>query len=648
MDIDSEGSLRPMEGVQPIRIFYCYAREDKRYRDMLENYLSTMKRSTWVSSWHDSMINAGEDWERKIDEQIKAANVILLLISPDFMHSNYCYGVEMKRALERHEAKKARVIPIILRPTDWEDAPFARLQVLPTNAKPLTRWQDRDEAFLNIAKGIRKSVRELLILQKTASQWIEEGEQFIHLGRYEDALAAFDHATELAPYDAMAYASKGAALEHLHRFEEALKFYEQAITIASGSVHLAGEDSRDFLLQQLSVSHGIDTRAYLAFFYSSKGRILLLLRRFEEGLACYNQAIDLGEDDVLYYERATILINLQRYEEAISDFERAIDLDPNDESASLYYAYKGFALASLGRLEDALSACEQALVLDLDNLFALATKGLILGKLDRFEEALVAFEQAIQLDPNSIEAYYGKADCLYHLEDYEASLAAYQKVVKLDANNYHALCGIGETLSALNRDKEAVKAFDAAIHVDPNNTFAYKRKANILADLGHDFESQVILSRVNHITSGHDNEEDDPFSDTNEPEKLLASCEEVIRNDPENLTALVNKCIALSRLNRPQEAYDLYTDLLQKYPNLERGVQGPSLKFVHLILMIRLKMHNNSMAEQIDETHAIPNELVEELIVEAEAKIFRNRTGSPEDPAKPARGRAKQAAKRKK
>jgi hypothetical protein len=97
MDIDGESLLKPMEGVQPIRIFYCYAREDKRYRDLLEKYLSTMKRSAWVSSWHDSMINAGEDWERRIDEQIKAANVILLLISPDFMHSNYCYGVDYIR-----------------------------------------------------------------------------------------------------------------------------------------------------------------------------------------------------------------------------------------------------------------------------------------------------------------------------------------------------------------------------------------------------------------------------------------------------------------------------------------------------------------------------------------------------------------------
>ena len=76
-----------------------------------------------------------------IDEHLEAADVVLLLISADFLASDYCYDTEMKRALEKHKAGKARVIPIIIRPVDWKGAPFGELQALPKNAKAVTSWQ---------------------------------------------------------------------------------------------------------------------------------------------------------------------------------------------------------------------------------------------------------------------------------------------------------------------------------------------------------------------------------------------------------------------------------------------------------------------------------------------------------------------------
>jgi hypothetical protein len=83
------------------------------------------------------------------------------LISPDFVASDYCYDVEMKRALKRHRANQAQVIPIILRPVMWLNAPFARLQALPTEGKPITKWGDRDTAFLDVAEGIRAAIKSM-------------------------------------------------------------------------------------------------------------------------------------------------------------------------------------------------------------------------------------------------------------------------------------------------------------------------------------------------------------------------------------------------------------------------------------------------------------------------------------------------------
>jgi hypothetical protein len=144
-----------------IKIFYCYAHEDKALRNELERHLGALKRLGYITGWTDCEIQAGGEWESEIETHLNTSQIILLLISSDFLASNYCYGVEMRRALERHATREARVIPIILRPVDWKGTPFEKLRALPTNGRPVTKWTNRDDAFTDIAKGIRKAVEEL-------------------------------------------------------------------------------------------------------------------------------------------------------------------------------------------------------------------------------------------------------------------------------------------------------------------------------------------------------------------------------------------------------------------------------------------------------------------------------------------------------
>ena len=143
-----------------IKVFYSYARADDKLRNELEKHLSLLKRQGEISAWHDREIGAGQEWAKEIDAHLNSADLILLLVSPDFMASDYCYDVELKRALERHESGEARVIPIILRPVDWQGTPFGKLKPLPTNGIPISRWPDRDEAFCDVVRGIRKSIEE--------------------------------------------------------------------------------------------------------------------------------------------------------------------------------------------------------------------------------------------------------------------------------------------------------------------------------------------------------------------------------------------------------------------------------------------------------------------------------------------------------
>ena len=146
---------------KPIEIFYSYSHRDEELRDELEKHLSILKRKGVIQGWHDRRIGAGKEWEGEINTHLNTADVILLLISADFLASDYCYDVEMRRAMERHEAGEACVIPVILRPVDWKGAPFGKLQALPMDAVPVTEWPNRDKAFLNVAKGIRAAVRDL-------------------------------------------------------------------------------------------------------------------------------------------------------------------------------------------------------------------------------------------------------------------------------------------------------------------------------------------------------------------------------------------------------------------------------------------------------------------------------------------------------
>ncbi len=144
----------------PLKIFYSYSKEDEEFRIQLEKHLSLLKRQGAISGWHFRMITGGMEWKNQIDYHLGKSKIILLLVSSDFISSEYCYDVEMTKAMQLHRNKTAQVIPVILRPVDWQSAPFGKLQALPKDGKPITKWANRDEAFLDIVQGIRQIIQE--------------------------------------------------------------------------------------------------------------------------------------------------------------------------------------------------------------------------------------------------------------------------------------------------------------------------------------------------------------------------------------------------------------------------------------------------------------------------------------------------------
>lgn len=143
---------------RPIEIFFSYAHEDEDLMNVVRLQLVVRERLGEIVKWHDRMIPAGDEWRNQIDDRIERAHVILLFMSPHFLASRYCYQIEGEVALRRHREGTARVIPVVLRACDWTVTPFGELQALPRDGVPITQWPDRDQASLDVARGIMDSI----------------------------------------------------------------------------------------------------------------------------------------------------------------------------------------------------------------------------------------------------------------------------------------------------------------------------------------------------------------------------------------------------------------------------------------------------------------------------------------------------------
>ena len=146
----------------PVKIFFCHAHEDEKFLNKLKAHLSPLKRQGLIEELPDRDFAAGTEWDREINKHLNSADIILLLVSPDFMNSKYIQSIEVTRALDRHQRGEARVIPVILRHVLWQVTPIGKLQALPKDGKPMKSWADQDEAYFDVAKSILEILENVL------------------------------------------------------------------------------------------------------------------------------------------------------------------------------------------------------------------------------------------------------------------------------------------------------------------------------------------------------------------------------------------------------------------------------------------------------------------------------------------------------
>jgi TIR domain len=130
---------------EPIKVFVSYSHQDDELRKELGKHLSGLERRELIKLWLDRDIEAGLEWANEIDQNLEQAAIILLLVSADFIASEYCHSIEMTRAVARHEAGTAKVIPVIIGACDWTSAPFGKLQAIPPDNQAVATWGNGDK-----------------------------------------------------------------------------------------------------------------------------------------------------------------------------------------------------------------------------------------------------------------------------------------------------------------------------------------------------------------------------------------------------------------------------------------------------------------------------------------------------------------------
>ncbi|MBA2660296.1 MAG: toll/interleukin-1 receptor domain-containing protein [Nitrosospira sp.] len=179
------------------KVFISYSHKDEIHKEALDEHLSMLKQNHIIDTWHDRRIIAGQNWSEEISENLEQSDLILLLVSPSFLASDYCFNVEMKRAIEMHKEGKARLIPIVIRPCDWGSGGLSDFQAVPKDAKAITSWGNHDEAWLDAINGIKghlahfkpvmstfpvKVKNNIIQVSNATLNWIEDTEVLLTQG----------------------------------------------------------------------------------------------------------------------------------------------------------------------------------------------------------------------------------------------------------------------------------------------------------------------------------------------------------------------------------------------------------------------------------------------------------------------------------
>jgi tetratricopeptide (TPR) repeat protein len=423
----------------PLQVFISYSHKDEELRQEFVKHLRQLKRDGLIEDWHDREITAGSEWEGRIDQHLNAADIIVLLISPDFVASEYCYGIEMKRALERHAAGKARVVPVILRPSDWLTSPFAKLNALPKDALPVVDWptQDpklHDHGFLNVVEGLRRVARELRGPAR-------RGVLLAPLPRVERPVV---RATRLLP-----------------------------LVAAGGLIVLAIATAWfGWAWRQ----HSARERQYVA-----QGDACLNVGRYDDARELYNQALRLNTGNAAASMGAGIANLAARLKTDPVNFEQQLNQMIQESPADAHLrVLQGDYSLGLGQLDDAMSGYQEAAKLDPNLALAYFSMGSLYDQRHDIAHALPMYKRAVELAPSSPQYACNLANQYFKQGEYDDAIRIYGNIrqfplAALESAKIYRLKGDLKAAGAL--EHTAIDRMDAPGTKAPENKLPWSIEA---------------------------------------------------------------------------------------------------------------------------------------------------------------------------
>ncbi len=399
---------------ESVRLFISYSHRDETLRQQLDKHLAPLKGQKIVEAWHDRQIQAGDEWAGQIDENLNNADIILLLISPDFVASNYCYNIELAQAMKRHENGEAIVVPVILEPCDWSWLPFAKLQAFPKDGKAVTIWSNQNEAFLDVVMGIRRQAQSLFEQRRQqAAQEKEAKARFLQ--KLEGALA--DQVISDIERDTL-----DELREELGLTPEAAAELERQASASYRKNEKARDNYRKTLTKLLEKG---------AYPFSEEIRKELALRQQdlglnEEDVRRIEQPI-LAEAEAKYQEKLQAAAGQQRPSAAATETPR-----PPERQGQQAGLQRTLQHSDEGKIDAAFADYNKAIELDPHNAAAYNNRGNAYYAKGEYDKAIADYTKAIKLDPAYAVVYNNRGTAYYNKGEYDKAIADCDKAIKLD------------------------------------------------------------------------------------------------------------------------------------------------------------------------------------------------------------------------
>jgi len=377
-----------------VKLFYSYAHEDSPYRDRLESHLKALEREGLLSGWSDAEIVPGAHWRAEIDMALGTADVVIFLVSADFIASDFIWDVEIGQALARHANGSAIVIPVIVRPADWQHTVLGSLQALPTGGRAVTEWDNEDSAWVNVVTGLRRAITDHVREpaggttpgdpELTTRMLVSQGEGLLWIGRGQDAVATLDAAIAKQPLDWDAYLARARALMLRGRAGEALDAFNAVLAQLP--------DNPEALVGRAQTQAGMG--------------------RFPAAFSDVDQVVRSNQHDwYARFVRGSLHEAQGTPDKALKDYDAALKQEPQAVPALVA---RGYLHGRQGRHMRAVEDFTRALALNPNILGAIVGRGWSYVALKRYSEASAEFERALALDPNNVFALNGKAEAQQH------------------------------------------------------------------------------------------------------------------------------------------------------------------------------------------------------------------------------------------